>query len=166
MAIDLGGMGKEYAVDKSVELAAELGIRDILVDYGHDVRVAGEPPEHGPWRIGLEDPRDAGRCWAGVAVRERAVCSSGNYLRHFVIDGRSYGHILDPRTGAPVANGTVSTTVIAPSCTEAGILATASFIAGGAAGAELIASCHQAEGCIWTEQGILQTRRFNEYLID
>ncbi len=165
MAIDLGGIGKEYAVDRTVELARERGITNILVDYGHDLRVLGEPPEHGPWRIGLEDPRDTGRCWAGVGVTNRAVCSSGNYLRYVEIDGRRYGHIVDPRTGYPVSNQTLSATAIAASCTEAGMLATVAFILGERSGIDFMQTAPQAEGCVWMQKGTITTGGFHRYVI-
>jgi FAD:protein FMN transferase len=165
MGLDLGGIGKEYAVDRVIELAAAQGIADCIVDFGHDLRVRGEPPEKGPWRIGLEDPADPARCWGGVAVRDRAVTSSGDYFRHFEIGGRRYGHILDPRTGQPVANGCRSATVVAPTCTEAGILSTTAFILGPRDGLEFLEHQYQAAGCLWDENRCLQTRRFHEYLI-
>ena len=165
MGLDFGGIGKEYAVDRVIEMAAAHGIANAIVDFGHDVRVRGEPPERGPWRIGLEDPADPGRCWAGVAVRDRAVTSSGDYLRGFEIGGRRYGHILDPRTGHPVANGCRSVAVIAPTCTEAGILSTTAFILGPREGLDFLEHQYQAAGCLWDEARCLQTRRFHEYLI-
>lgn len=164
MAIDFGGIGKEYAVDRVFEMAAEHGIDDILVDFGHDLRVRGEPPETGPWRIGLEDPLDPGRCWGGVDLRDRAVCSSGDYFRHALVDGKTYGHIIDPRSGFPVDNGCRSVTVIAPTCTEAGILSTTAFILGHQAGMEFIEGCQQAEGCICTGDQRYQSRKFHEYM--
>jgi thiamine biosynthesis lipoprotein len=165
MAIDLGGIGKEYAVDRTIEMARERGITNILVDFGHDLRVCGQPPEHGPWRIGLEDPRDHDKCWGGVAVQDRAVCSSGNYLRFIEIDGKRYGHIVDPRVGLPVANNTLSATAIATTCTEAGILSTVAFILGGRDGVDFIQNAPQAEGCVWIEQGCLTTGGFHRYVI-
>ena len=165
MAVDLGGIGKEYAVDRVMEMALQAGLRNVLVNFGHDLRVQGEPPEGGPWRIGLENPVDPSLCWAGVGVRDRAVCSSGDYLRNFVLDGRIYGHILDPRTGYPVANGCQSVSVLAPTCTEAGILSTSVFIMGRAEGLPFLDNYYQAEGCIWEDKSVFQTRRFHEYVL-
>jgi FAD:protein FMN transferase len=165
MGLDLGGIGKEYAVDRMMELALGRGIQDVLVNFGNDVRAHGHPPEKGPWKIGLEDPADPGRCWAGVAVTDRAVCSSGDYLRNFKANGRTYGHILDPRNGYPVSNGCRSVSVVAPTCTEAGILSTSAFILGGHEGIEFIQTFQHAEGCLWQGGSRLQTRRFHDYVI-
>ncbi len=151
MALDFGGIGKEYAVDRVIGLALERGIPDVLVDFGQDVRVHGEPPERGAWHIGLQDPVNPARCWTGVAVTNHAVATSGNYMRNFVCEGRRYGHLLDPRTGYPVDNGTLAVSVIAPNCTFAGILSTAAFVLGPAEGLQMMRLCPGAEGCLTTE---------------
>src|SRR5205814_5918648 len=97
MCLDLGGIGKEYAVDRVLTLALERGMENVLVDFGQDVRVHGQPPEKGAWHIGLEDPKSLGNCWTGVAVNNHAVDTSGDYVRKFVHVGRRNGHILDAR---------------------------------------------------------------------
>lgn len=166
MAIDLGGIGKEYAVDRVMSQALQYGLQDVLVDFGHDVRVHGQPPEGGAWRIGLEKADDPGQCWGGVAVTDRSVCTTGDYLRNVVVDGRVYGHVVDPRTGYPVSHGVRSTCVIAPTCTEAGMLSTASFIMGPVDGLAFLESYYQAEGCLTLQDGTrLSTRRFMEYVL-
>ena len=166
MKLDIGGIGKEYAVDQVVNMALASGIENILVDFGRDLRVHGQPPEKGAWRIGLEHPDVPGQCWCGVAQDRGAVCTSGDYARFIEVDGKRYGHIIDPRSGYPVHNGCKAATVLAPTCTEAGMLATTSFILGAEQGLELLARNFSAEGCIWTEQGIFETRRFRRYVIE
>ena len=163
MCLDLGGIGKEYAVDRVLTLVMQRGIENVLVDFGADVRVYGEPPERGAWHIGLEDPRNPGRVWTGVAVKNHAVATSGDYLRHFLYEGRRYGHILDPRSGYPVNNGILSVSVIAPHCTVAGILSTSVFVLGPKEGMDLISLCPGAEGCITTEAARFQTKGFHAY---
>jgi thiamine biosynthesis lipoprotein len=166
MALDLGGIGKEYAVDRVTRLALDRGIGDILVDFGHDLRVHGHPPQGGAWRIGLEDPRTPGRCWGGVALEDGAVCGSGNYLRYAEIGGRRFGHIVDPRTGWPVENGCQSVTVIAPSCTLAGALSTAAFVLGSEQGLDMVGRVYGAEACAWTGSGLRQTGGFQSHVTD
>jgi thiamine biosynthesis lipoprotein len=163
MALDLGGIGKEYAVDCVVNLALESGIQNVLVDFGQDVRVHGSAPGRSAWRIGLEDAQLPGHCWASVAVTDHAVTTSGDYLRRCEIGGRRYGHILDPRTGYPVDNGCRAVTVVAPSCTIAGVLATTAFILGPQDGLRLIESHVEAQGSITTDTTRFHTRRFHEY---
>ena len=161
--IDIGGIGKEYAVDRVLEMALERGIENILVDFGQDLRVHGEPPDGGPWRIGLESPSEPGRCWTGVAVQGCAVATSGDYLRNFPHDGQRYGHIVDPRNGYPVSNRCLAVSVIAPLCAEAGVLSTAAFILGPDLGLNLIESQDRAEGCIVTETGLGETTDFHKH---
>lgn len=163
MCLDLGGIGKEYAVDRVVTMALEHGINDVLVDFGQDVRVHGQSPERGAWHIGLEDARNPGRCWTGVAVNDHAVATSGDYIRRFVINGRRYGHIIDPRNGQPVDNGALAVSVIAPNCTFAGILSTAAFILGPKEGIDLMSVCPGVEGCVVTASNEYQTRGIYAY---
>ncbi len=165
MALDLGGMGKEYAVDQIVALLAQRGVTSAMVDFGADVRVAGPPPDGRPaWFIGLEDPARPGNAWTGLSVRNAAVASSGDYVRKFEIGGRRYGHILDPRTGRPVANGVRAVSVIAPSCTQAGMLSTAACVLGAIDGLRLLESAPGIAGAIVTETGTVTTKRFYEHV--
>jgi FAD:protein FMN transferase len=165
MCLDLGGIGKEYAVDMAVALAEQHGVKNLLVDFGQDIRVLGTPPGRPAWHIGLEDPKNPGTCWGSVAVRGEAVASSGDYLRHFIHEGRRYGHIIDPRTGWPVSNGCLSVSVVAPTCTIAGILTTTAFILGPKEGFQLIQSYHGAAGAVMTEQGSQITPKLYEHLV-
>ncbi len=165
MALDLGGVGKEYAVDQVLALLAHLGVASALVDFGADLRVAGPPPDgRSAWFIGLDDPANPGRAWTGLAVRDAAVATSGDYVRKFEILGRRYGHILDPRTGRPVANGVRAVSVIAPSCTQAGMLSTAACVLGPVEGLRLLESTPGISGALVTETGTLTSRRFYEHV--
>jgi len=155
--LDLGGIGKEYAVDRVFNLARQHGLLDVLVDFGQDVRVYGQSPGKDAWYIGLEDPAQPGHCWSTVAVTNHAVATSGDYFRP--------GHIRDPRTGQPVHNGCRAVTVIAGNCTQAGILSTAAFVLGPPAGLELVQLCLGAEACIITETNRYQTRNFDAYVV-
>ena len=166
MAIDLGGVGKEYAVDRVTQMGVQRGISSLLVDFGQDIRVTGLPPDgREAWHIGLEDARVPGQCWVGLRVREQAVATSGDYVRSFTAAGRSYGHILDGRDGNPVSNGCRAVSVVAPNCTLAGGLATAAMALGVEDGLRLIESTYQAEGCVVSDSGRHFTKRFHEYII-
>jgi len=164
MAIDLGGLGKEYAVDCVMNLAIERGIPNALVDFGQDVRVRGHAPNKPHWRIGLEDALMPGKCWTGVAVTDHAVATSGDYFRHFTVNGVRYGHILDPRTGYPALNDCRAAHVIAPSCTMAGLLSTSICVLGAKEGMELIEMHPQAAAAIATNANKLYSRKFHEYM--
>jgi len=162
MSIDLGGIGKEYAVDRVVQIAAQHGIESLLVDFGQDLAMRGTPKGKPAWHIGLEDPAQPGKCWVGLAIKNRAVATSGDYLRKFEIDGRRYGHIIDPRSGYPVNNGCRAVSVIAPTCTVAGALSTSAFILGPNEGLNLIGNFIGVDGCIITDNTRHETRKFHE----
>ena len=164
MALDLGGIGKEYAVDCVMNLAVERGISNILVDFGQDVRVRGHAPDKKFWWIGLDDAAQPGKCWGGVALTDHAVTTSGDYLRNFVINGRRYGHIIDPRTGYPAFNDCRAASVIAPSCTIAGLLSTSICILGARDGLQLV-ELHPGAACaILTGTTKLYSSKFHEYI--
>ncbi len=164
MALDLGGIGKEYAVDCVMNLAMQRGIPNVLVDFGQDVRVRGHAPDKKFWTIGLDDATHPGTCWAGVAVTDHAVATSGDYLRNFTLNGRRYGHIIDPRTGYPALNDCRAVSVIAPSCTIAGLLSTSVCILGAKEGMQLIELHPGAAGAVTTDSTKLYSRKFHEYL--
>jgi thiamine biosynthesis lipoprotein len=164
MALDFGGFGKEYAVDIVSLIAKDHGIMNSLVDFGHDLRATGAPPGRPAWHIGLEDPKVPGKIWASVGLTGRSIASSGDYLRAFSVAGKRYGHIIDPRTGWPVANGCTQATVIAGTCLQAGMLSTAAFIAGIDQGLEMIRSVPGAEGILLTDKEKAQTRGFFNYV--
>jgi len=165
MALDLGGMGKEYTVDQVALLARQCGLSGALVDFGADIRVVGVPADGRPgWHLGLEDPDQPGRAWCGLAVCDAAVATSGDYHRGFTAAGQRWSHILDPRTGRPVQNGCRAVHVMAPSCTLAGMLSTAALVLGLDEGLRLIESQAGAEGLLHGPQSKLSSRRFYDHV--
>ena len=137
MEIDLGGIGKEFAVDLLAELAAERGVQHALINLGGDIRVVGPHPDGRPWRIGIRHPRNPRKILSYAVVNSGAIATSGDYERFFEHDGRRYCHILDPRTGMPVT-GCQAATVAAPTCLEAGTLTTTAMLLGAAPACELL----------------------------
>ncbi len=165
MALDFGGFGKEYAVDIVAQIAVNHGIANVLVDFGHDLRALGAPPGKPCWHIGLEDPKKPGVASGSTGITGKGVASSGDYLRCFTLNGRRYGHIIDPRSGWPVANGCVQATVIANTCLQAGVLSTTSFVLGADEGIRFIQGFPGAEGLMVTETARAQTRGFFNYVV-
>jgi thiamine biosynthesis lipoprotein len=166
MALDFGGWGKEYAVDAVAALARSLGITRALVDFGHDLHAVGAAPGKPGWHVGLEDPANpTGPCRGSLAAADLAVASSGDYLRGFTVGGRRYGHIIDPRTGRPVANGCRQATVVAPTCLQAGVLSTTLFILGPEAGLRLAGQTMGVEARILTDRAVHQTRGFFRHVV-
>lgn len=130
MEIDLGGVGKEYAVDRVADLLHSITNQPLLVNFGGDIRAIGKNPKSGPWRIGIEKPTESGSALGMVELVNGAVATSGNAQRYCFVKGKRRGHILDPTTGWPVRNAPLSVTVIAANCLEAGLLSTLAMLQG------------------------------------
>jgi thiamine biosynthesis lipoprotein len=129
--IDLSSIAKGYAVDRVLGVVAGSGVRRALVEIGGELRAIGERPGGGAWRLAVEAPRPAtSRVQAALAVSDAAVATSGDYRNFFEVDGRRFAHLVDPRTGYPVAHDLVSVTVIAPTCVIADAWATALIVLG------------------------------------
>lgn len=136
MELDLGGIGKEYAVDRAFALLAAVREAPFLVNFGGDLR-ANRPTPRGPWQVGIERPDAAGRAALILELEQGALTTSGDARRFLLKDGIRYGHILDPRTGWPVRDAPRSVTVAAATCTEAGLLSTLAMLQGARAEAFL-----------------------------
>ena len=157
--VDLGAIGKGYAVDRAVDLLVDRGIKSAIVDAGGDLRLVGSRPGKDYWRIGVRHPREASRLLVGLDLADTAVVTSGDYERFFMIDDKRYHHLLDRRTGYP-AKGCQSVTVIAPLTADADAYATAAFVLGPEKGIELLRETGGVEGIIVDAEGnILWTDR-------
>jgi FAD:protein FMN transferase len=129
MELDLGGYVKEYAADRvAARLRAE-GCRSGLVDLGGDLAIVGPHPDGAPWVVGIRDARHPDRPALSLPIFSGGVATSGDYERCMIVDGVRYGHILDPRTGWPIA-GLASVTVLAPCCLIAGSATTIALLQG------------------------------------
>ena len=131
MEIDLGGIGKEYAVDRSALLLEAETRESLLINFGGDLFSTGARADGHGWRIGLDEPTATGSASAGeIEIRRGAVATSGDARRYLFKDGIRYGHILDPQSGWPVPDAPRSVTVVANTCLEAGMLATFAMLIG------------------------------------
>jgi thiamine biosynthesis lipoprotein len=128
VSLDLGGIGKGYAVDRAIERLQLLGVTNAMVIAGGDLRVIGKPPGHDAWTVQLEDPDKRGARFL-LHLPEGALSTSGDYENYFEHHGRRYSHILNPNTGMPV-QGIAACTVVAPTCMESDAFATAAMILG------------------------------------
>lgn len=129
MELDLGGIGKEYAVDRAYDLLMSRCPVPFLVNFGGDLR-ASRPLPQGPWKVGIERPDTDGAAAMMLEVEYGALATSGDSHRFLLEGGVRYGHVLDPRTGWPVEGAPRSVTVAASSCTEAGLLSTVAMLKG------------------------------------
>jgi thiamine biosynthesis lipoprotein len=137
MEIDLGGIGKEYAVDRALRLARAETDAPLLVNLGGDLRVSGPRRDGSPWRVAIEDVDQAGATSGLLDISHGALATSGDTYRHVKDRGTRYGHVLDPRSGWPVPDAPRSVTVHAASCSEAGLLAKLALLRGAEAEAFL-----------------------------
>lgn len=134
MELNLGSIGKGYALDRCHELMAAAGVNDFLWHGGQSsvlargMCAANSAGDRG-WVVGIRDPVRSDRRLAEVCLVDRALATSGSSVQFFRHQGKRYGHILDPRTGWP-AEGMFSATVLAPTAAEADALSTAFYVAG------------------------------------
>ncbi|HSW47282.1 MAG TPA: FAD:protein FMN transferase [Phycisphaerae bacterium] len=133
LEINLGAIGKGYAIDRAVgRLQEEYGVTSALIQGGlSSMRAVGScsDDEEG-WLVGIQNPLDPGRRVAVVRLRNRAMGTSSANRQHFEAGGRTYGHILDPRTGRPADSDLAGATVLAPDAATADALSTAFFLMG------------------------------------
>ncbi|MFO0577828.1 MAG: FAD:protein FMN transferase [Polyangia bacterium] len=148
MAINLGGIGKGYAVDAAVALLKKQGLPSGMVQAGGDLMLFGSKDGQ-PFMAGVRDPRstDPGDYFAVCPVSDHAFSTAGDYERAFIKDGVRYHHILDPRTGQP-ARAARSVTVYAKDATTADGLDDAVLILGPTEGLRLIESFPDAGAII------------------
>lgn len=136
MEIDFGGIGKEYAVDRSARLIGEQSDASVLVNFGGDLYVNKARCNGRGWFVGVEDPTSGMPAAGGgdsvhrFELQHGGVGTSGDARRYLLKDGVRYSHILDPTTGWPARDAPRSVTVAAGTCTEAGLLATFAMLRG------------------------------------
>lgn len=131
MAFDLGGIAKGYAVDRATEVMLKAGVKRGVIDLGGNLRLLPEPPPGKPfYRIGIRNPENRNKNLPQtLELLNTAVSTSGNYERYVTIDGKRYGHIINPKTGQPT-QANYSVTVIAPAAMLADWLSTSIFLSG------------------------------------
>jgi len=131
MQIDLGGIAKEYAVDKAAGLAAAETNAACLVNFGGDLVANGAPSGTDGWQVGIDAINQSqGTAQKLIRLKNGGLATSGDARRFLLKDGIRYGHILDPTTGWPVTDAPRSITIAADTCTQAGMLATLAMLKG------------------------------------
>jgi thiamine biosynthesis lipoprotein len=129
MSVDFGGIGKEYAVDRTAQLLAQRWPNtSVLVNFGGDI--ACPISKDGGWQVGIENPQKLDNAAALLTIRQGALATSGHTRRYIELAGKRYGHIINPSNGYPVEQAPLSVTVLAPNCVMAGMLATMSMLKG------------------------------------
>lgn len=137
LQLDLGGVGKGYAVDRLVECLRGMGVTSALVHGGHSsIYALGAPPGETGWVVDIDHPWAGQPAMARLRLRDRAMSTSGSSIQYFERGGRRYGHVLDPRTGWP-AERCLLATALAAGAAEAEAASTALFVLGSEGGEEL-----------------------------
>jgi thiamine biosynthesis lipoprotein len=128
LKIDLGGIAKGYAVDNSIALLKEMGIKHALVTAGGDTKLLGDRMGK-PWIVGIRDPRDREKQAVVIPLSDSAMSTSGDYERYFEEDGKRFHHILSPKTGKSTYE-VQSVSIIGPLSVYNDALSTAVFVMG------------------------------------
>ena len=129
MKVGLGGIAKGYAVDRCADVLRQHGLQDFMVQAGGDLFVSGQKG-NAHWMVGVRDPRGGPRAIiAKMPIKNHAFSTAGDYERAFVLDGKRYHHIIDPKTGYP-ATASRGVTIFAPTAFLADALDDAVFILG------------------------------------
>ncbi|HXG19207.1 MAG TPA: FAD:protein FMN transferase [Methylomirabilota bacterium] len=151
MAVDLGGIGKGYALDRLVGMLKAQGIKSALLDFGQSSMWAlGAPPDAPRWRLLVQWPD--GQNVGILSLRDQALSISASFAQRFLIQGQAYGHIIDPRSGAPLTRNLLAC-VIAPEATLAEALSKALLILGEREGIALLEQLPGVEGFLSEADG-------------
>ena len=154
VTLDLASIAKGFGVDRVAEVIRRAGFDNYLVEIGGEVYAGGRRPDGEKWRVGINQPKTDAPPTAVYQVallQDQGFATSGDYRNFFVHNGVRYSHVIDPRSGRPVANGVVSVSVVSDTCTVADGLATAIMVMGHRAGIELVDRLENTECLIVVE---------------
>jgi thiamine biosynthesis lipoprotein len=167
--LDLGGIGKGYAIERAAEMLLDLGITSGMIHGGTSTAYAlGAPPGGDGWMIAIPQPMTSGirterdalddpkRPLTVVSLRDAAMSVSAVWGKAFESNGQLFGHVLDPRTGSPVAGATMAA-VVTGSATDADAYSTALLVLGGE-GLDLLANAEGVRGQLVVEPGSVADR--------
>lgn len=127
--IDLGGIAKGYGVDLVAGGLHRAGTTDALIDLSGNMVALGNAAGKDGWSVGVRDPSGERPYLGTLRLHDEAISTSGNYEQFVDVDGKRYGHIIDPRTGWP-AQGLVSVTVVSASAALCDAWDTGLFVLG------------------------------------
>lgn len=168
MSLDVGSIGKGYAVQKVSEYAKELGYNNIVISVGGNISVVGPKADESLWKFGIQNPdlESEQASIQSVKLVNTCLVTSGDYQRYYTVDGVDYCHIIDPDTLMP-ADFCKSVTVITPNSGEADALSTALFCMPFEEGLAFINSYENAEA-MWVleDSSIKYSSNFESYIAE
>ena len=145
LRINVSAVAEGWALDHLAEHLESLGMHDFLLEIGGEVLARGE------WRVGVQTPAaPPGETAQTLLLKDQSIATSGVYRQHFMVGGQEYAHILDPRTGSPIAHALTSVSVMNPSAALADGYATALLVLGPSEGRSLSEKRHLQ--VIWFER--------------
>ena len=151
-AIDLGAIAKGYTADEIKKVLLDNKINSALINLGGNVFAMGSKLDGADWNIGIQNPLDTrGKYLGTINVTDKSMVTSGNYERFFIVDGKRYHHIFDPKTGYPSQTGVISTTIISNKSIDGDALSTSTYIMGLEKGLKLIESIKDVDAIFITE---------------
>jgi thiamine biosynthesis lipoprotein len=132
--LNFNAVAKGYCVDLVVAFLILKGLENFLVDIGGELSVHGKRTPNKKWRVGIQKPtenkEDAIFAEEIIELQDIAIATSGNYRNYIEINGKRYGHTINPHTGYPEMNDLLSVTVLASTCALADAYATAFMVMG------------------------------------
>lgn len=151
MRIDLGGIGKGYAVDRGIAILQARGFQHALVTAGGDSRIIGDRMGR-PWVVGIRNPDDKNQVVTRIPIVNSAMSTSGDYERYFDEGGVRYHHIIDPRTGHS-ASKVRSATILGPTATQTDGMSKTAFVLGPEKALEIINRMPEYDAIFVTPDG-------------
>ncbi len=137
MKIGFGAIGKGYAADKAKDILIENNVKSGIINASGDLTAWGQKPSGDDWMVAVVNPLNKSKVFSWLPIKNSSIVTSGNYEKFFNIDGKSYSHIIDPRTGYP-SEGILSVTIISENAELADALATSVFVLGTDIGIDMI----------------------------
>tara|TARA_B100000497_G_C7694325_1_gene423332 strand:+ start:3991 stop:5010 length:1020 start_codon:yes stop_codon:yes gene_type:complete len=167
--LDFSAIAKGYAVDALAESLEEKGCKNYLVEVGREVYAKGLNVSGQKWKVGISTPSseaaidDISRV---VELTDSGVASSGNYRNFYIVDGKKYGHTIDPHTGYPSLNDLLGTTVISKSCMRSDAYATAFLAMGLERASILVEELDEVEACFFysNQEGTIIKKYSNGFI--
>ena len=163
MSLDVGSVGKGYAVEQAAQAAEARGLTSALISVGGNLRAIGTKPDGSQWVGGVENPWNSSEVYttgsstvAAVKMSDLSLVTSGDYQRYYVVDGVRYHHLIDPATLWPAAYFD-GVSVLAPDSGVADCLTTGLFCLPLEEGKQLVESLDGVEALWCTTDGEVVT---------
>jgi thiamine biosynthesis lipoprotein len=164
MALDLGGIGKGYALDRAAAVLRQHGCQRALLDFGGQLLALDAPQGRSGWPVAVRDPRGGEHPLFEIELRAASLSTTADDQQGFVLDGHTYSHVFDPRSGTPVA-GRLAACVLAAEGARADAWSTALYVLGAEAGlplaerAGLAALVLEGDGSLHETESLKRQRR-------